>query len=86
MIEKCLLPQTAKQAVELIFSTRKVEMNHPEIRFNNVPVVKVDEHKHLGIILDTKLSFSTHIKTAISKTRKGMAYLNISLNIFPGTP
>ena len=38
--------------------------------------MKVDEHKHLGIILDSKLSFSAHLKSAISKTRKGIGLLN----------
>ena len=46
-------PDPQKQAVELIFSTKRSEINHPEIRFNNIPVMKVDEHKHLGIILDS---------------------------------
>ena len=45
------------------------------ILFNNIPVKKVDEHKHLGVILDSKLSFSAHIKSAISKTRKGIGLL-----------
>ena len=78
-------PDPQKQAVELIFSTKRSEMNHPEIRFNNIPVMKVDEHKHLGIILDSKLSFSAHIKAAISKTRKGVGLLKY-LSKYPGTP
>ena len=51
-----------KQAVELTFSRKKIEIDHPDILFNNIPVKKVDENKHLGIVLDTKLSFSAHIK------------------------
>ena len=39
-------PDPLKQAVELIFSTKKTEVDHPAILFNNVPVKKVDEHKH----------------------------------------
>ena len=64
-----------KQAVELKFSMKRVEVNHPEIQFNNIPIRKVDEHKHLGIIFDPKLSFSAHIKAAISKARKGVGLL-----------
>ena len=60
-----------------------IEMNHPEIRFNNIPVMKVDEHKHLGIILDSKLSFSAHIKAAISKTRKGVGLLKYLSKYLP---
>ena len=68
-------PDPQKQAVELRFSKKKIEIDHPVILFNNIPVKKVDEHKHLGIILDSKLSFSAHIKSAISKTRKGIGLL-----------
>ena len=76
-------PDPQKQAVELIFSTKRIEMNHPEIRFNNIPVMKVDEHKHLGIILDSKLSFSAHIKAAISKIRKGVGLLKYLSKYLP---
>jgi len=65
-----------KQAVELKFLMKRLEVNHPEFRFNNIPVKKVDEHKHLGIILDPKVSFSAHIKATICKARKGIGLLN----------
>ena len=69
--------------MELIFSRKKNELDHPEILFNNIPVMKVDEHKHLGIILDSKLSFSAHIKSAISKTRKGIGLLKYLSKYLP---
>ena len=50
-------------------------IDHPVILFNNMAVMKVDEHKHLRITLDVTLSFSAHIKAAISKTRKGIGML-----------
>ena len=50
-------PDPQKQAVELIFLRKKIEIDHPVILFNNIPVKKLNEHKHLGIILDSKLSF-----------------------------
>ena len=76
-------PDSQKQAVELIFSTKRIEMNHPEIRFNNIPVIKVDEHKHLETILDSKLSFSAHIQAAISKTRKEVGLLKFLSKYLP---
>ena len=76
-------PDPQKQAVELIFSKNRIEMNHPKIRFNNIPVMKVDEHKHLGIILDSKLSFSAHIKAAISTKRKGVGLLKYLSKYLP---
>ena len=68
-------PDARKQAVEVIFSRKNKAVDHPVIVFNNTPVKVVDEHKHLGMFLDSKLSFSTHIKEVISKTRKGIGML-----------
>ena len=48
-------------------------MDHPLITFNDIPVKKVNEHKHLVIILDSKLSFSFHIRSA--KTKQGIGLL-----------
>ena len=50
-------PDPEKQAVELMFSKKKRQVDHTIISFNNISVKKVDQHKHLGIILDSKLLF-----------------------------
>ena len=76
-------PDPQKQAVELLFSRKRIEIDHPVVFFNDVPVEKVNEHKHLGIILDSKLSFSAHIKSAISKTRKGIGLLKYLSKYLP---
>ena len=76
-------PNPQKQAVELLFSRKRSETDHPVILFNNIPVKEVNEHKHLGIILDSKLSFAPHIKTAISKTRKGIGLLKYLSKYLP---
>ena len=46
-------------------------------------MTKVEEHKHLGVVLDSKLSFSAHIKAAISKTRKGIGLLRYLSKYLP---
>ena len=45
--------------------------------------MKVEEHKHLGIVLDSKLTFSAHIKSAISKSRKGIGLLKYLSKYLP---
>ena len=45
-------PDSQKQAVELIFSRKRIEIDHPVVLCNDIPVKKVNEHKHLGITLD----------------------------------
>ena len=68
-------PDPNKQAVEVTFSKKRSPVNHPPIFFNEVPVKNVQEQKHLGIILDPKLSFASHIKAVISKSRQGIGML-----------
>ena len=76
-------PDPQKQAVELMFSKKTIEIDHPVVSFNDIPVKQVREHKHLGIVLDSKLSFSAHIKSAISKTRKGIGLLKYLSKYLP---
>ena len=47
-------PDPTKQAVEVTFATKRVKTDHPDILFGGVPVVRVEEHKQLGVILDSK--------------------------------
>ena len=70
-----LNPDPRQQAVELVFSRKNVKGDHPVILFNDVPVSTVDQHKHIGITLDSKLSFSTHIQAAIAKSKKAIGML-----------
>ena len=76
-------PDPSKRAVELRFSTRKAQVQHPDIFFNGVPVDKVTTHKHLGLTLDSKLSFEAHIKATISKARKGTGLLRMLSKYVP---
>ena len=76
-------PDPNKQAVEVTFSTKRVKTDHPDILFGGVPVVKVEEHKHLGVILDSKLSFASHIQTAITKSRQGIGMIKYLSKYLP---
>ena len=48
---------------------------HDELYFNNIPVKKVTETKHLGMTLDEKLSFKSHLDTKISKANQELAVM-----------
>ena len=65
-------PDPQKQAIELLLSKKRHKIDHPDIFFNNIPVKKVEEHKHLGIILDSKLSFSSHIRSAFLRQERAL--------------
>ena len=40
-------PDPSKQAVQMIFSRKRIKTNHPNIYFNESEVKTVNEHKHL---------------------------------------
>ena len=63
-------PDPTKQATELVFSCKNDPPAHPPIYFNGNVVTKVDEHKHLGIIFDSKLNFKSHVNEKITKAKK----------------
>ena len=46
-----------KQATEVLFSCKKFSPNHPQLIFNGIAVAKVKDQKHLGLIIDSNLSF-----------------------------
>ena len=64
-------PEPNKQAVELLFSHKIKSINQspppPPIFSNGVEVIKASDHKHLGLVLDTNLSFSAHVNEKILK-------------------
>ena len=62
-------PDPQKHTAELLLSKERYGIDHPVILFNDIPVKKVEDDKHLSAILDTKLSFSARIKL-LSKRRE----------------
>ena len=68
-------PDKNKQAVLVILSHKSPKLPHPLLYFNQAEVPVVKEHKHLGMISDSKLDFSAHVKDAIVKTRRGIGMI-----------
>ena len=64
-------PDPTKQAVQVVFTRKSKQIDHPKIYFNNNEVQTVNDHKHLGLILDSKLPFISHINEK-SKAHKGL--------------
>ena len=63
-------PDPSKQATELLFPCKKSSPNHRPIFFNGTLVTNIKEHKHLGLIFDSKLSFDKHVNEKIIKSKK----------------
>ena len=69
-------PDPSKQAVEVYFTRRTLPANAPVISFNNADIISSEYQKHLGLILDTKLSFAHHLEEKIKKANKGIGLIN----------
>ena len=76
-------PDPTKQAQEVIFSRKTTKKIHPKIFFNNIPVSKADSQKHLGLHLDSKLSFDIHIKTILTKVNRTIGLLRKFQQVLP---
>ena len=57
-------PDASKQVQDIVFSRRA---SHETIYFNNVPVMRENIQKHLGLFLDSKLHLLDHISEKIKK-------------------
>ena len=68
-------PDPSKPAEEIIFSCKNNNLEHPPLFFNNVVVKTVDSHKHLGLFLDSKLSFVKHVNEKVKIARKWIGIL-----------
>ena len=68
-------PDPSKQAEEIVFSRKANTSNHGTVYFNNVPVIRENIQKHLGLFLDSKLNFFDHINEKNKKATKGVSVI-----------
>ena len=76
-------PDKNKQAQGVVYSRKQSEPKNPPLLCNKTPVVYSSSQKHLGIILDEKLSFTNHIKVKIQKAGIGINVFKSLNNLFP---
>ncbi|MCH2389971.1 MAG: reverse transcriptase family protein [Nitrospinales bacterium] len=69
-------PDIQKQAIEVSFSSKRAPSNFEILDFNHVPVRQASETKHLGMTLDSKLNFSSHIADKLSKAYQGLGVMH----------
>ena len=78
-------PDPTKQAQEVIFIRKTKKLPHPPLVFNNTNVTQSIYQKHLGIILDSKLTFENHINMVATKINKNIGLLSKLQNLLPRT-
>ena len=73
----------SKQAQEVIFSRKSKRSTHSPLVFNNV--FQIFSQKHLGVILDFKLTFEEHLNNVLAKVNKAVGISSKLRNILPRT-
>ena len=63
-------PDPRKQAQEVILSRQIKRSTHPPLVFNNNNVSQTFSQKHLGVILDFKLTFEEHFDHVLAEVNK----------------
>ena len=76
-------PDITKQAQVVIFSCKNAMLNYRTIFFNVTPIAHTSYQKHLGMHLDEKLNFNTHIKGKIAKANKGIEIILKLAHLLP---
>ena len=74
-----------KQAQEVNFSRKSKAISHTPLVFNDNNVIQTIFQKHLGIILDTLLSFEKHLETVLCKINKTIGLIRKLQNLLPRT-
>ena len=75
-------PDPNKQAQEVYFSKKSNNENSLPVTFNNAKVINCSTHKHLGLLLNKRLSFSEHILSKINKCYKMIGVIKrLSVNL-----
>ena len=78
-------PDPTEQAQEVIFSRKINKIDHPLLYFDENLVKSSSTQKHLGMILDTKLDFSLHLKNVQNKVNKTIGLLRKLQDTLPRT-
>ena len=69
-------PDPNKQAQEVIFTRKSKNMRHPPLIFNKSKVFQSTTQKHLGLILDNRLSFEEYLTAMGAKGSRTIALLH----------
>ena len=76
-------PDPNKQSKEVIFTRKSKNMGHPPLIFNKSKVFQSTTQKHLGLILDNRLSFKEYLTEMGTKVSRTLARLRKLQYVLP---
>ena len=75
MGKKWLVSFSAPKTKEMVITKRTVSRDHPDLVINNQTIERVTNHKHLGLILSSDLTWGDHVLEIAKKGRKLLNFL-----------
>ena len=69
------IPTQQSKQMRFYFRAKKILPNHPPLLFNGTQVIRVNEQKHLGLILENDLSFEKHLDGKMRKAKRNIGIL-----------
>ncbi len=66
----------ADKTDEVISLTKRNAPLHDPLILRNIGIDRKIEHKHIGMVLDSKLSCQSHIREAILNARRGKGIIH----------
>ena len=69
-------PEPKKQVIEVCFSHKIVSNNPRPLSFNQSHIKAFESHKHLGLILDTKLKSKEDFEDKINECNRIIGSIN----------
>ena len=76
-------PDSKKPAKEIVFSKKINKSKHPPIYYNNIEINQSEQEKHLGLLLDEKLTFKKHLSETIIKACRGIDKIKKLRKVLP---
>ncbi len=73
----------ASKTEYMIFSLKHTVSNYPILKLNNEPIIRVQSHKHLGLTLDTKLTWTEHVTEITNKASKRIGNIKRIRSLIP---
>ena len=65
----------ADKTEEVVISCKRNKPAHPTLKLGSSDVAAKTEHKHLDMMLDSKLGFQNHVREANVKAKRGIGMI-----------
>ena len=82
-VENAFQPRSWKTYAWSNFLQEENEETHTSVFYGNIEISRTDSQKHLGLVLDNKLTFKNHVKDQLNKAYFAVGKIERLRDILP---